>query len=335
MAIAAAVLAGNAAVNAERARVIETDGFLSRLDSTNYGFTRFLADTKKMPGKLSHLSSPITTADRDLCGSTYNNSAINEWNSRYTDRIHSSTGTPVGIGTANDSIVYIESGGSNFAVVLIPGVSEGTVLRLDARVDTASGRSGAGAGTVRWSAVDAEGLVTAYWFYPTTVNCAGGGTLPTAPAASFSWICQKLVCTFTDQSTDDGTIVSWAWTFGDGGTSTAQNPSHTYAAPGVYTVHLTVTDNTGATGDVEDEEVGAQNIDLTAVAGQRQGTNRPVTLTWTGATSTIDVYRNNVFVITTANDGSHVDNAPGNGTWTYRICETGSQTCSNNSTIVF
>ena len=49
-------------------------------------------------------------------------------------------------------------------------------------------------------------------------------------------------------STDpDGTITSHAWTFGDGGTSSLANASHTYAAAGTYTVTLTVTDNDGAT----------------------------------------------------------------------------------------
>lgn len=48
---------------------------------------------------------------------------------------------------------------------------------------------------------------------------------------------------FTDQSTS-GT--SWAWTFGDGGTSNLQNPQHTYAASGTYQVCLTVTDACGS-----------------------------------------------------------------------------------------
>jgi PKD repeat protein len=45
----------------------------------------------------------------------------------------------------------------------------------------------------------------------------------------------------------DGTIASYSWNFGDGGTSSTANPSHTFANAGTYTVTLTVTDNDGAT----------------------------------------------------------------------------------------
>ncbi len=67
------------------------------------------------------------------------------------------------------------------------------------------------------------------------------------PVASFTFSCTELACSFTSTSNDpDGTVASYAWAFGDGSTSTLQNPSHSYAAGGGYTVTLTVTDNAGA-----------------------------------------------------------------------------------------
>lgn len=45
-----------------------------------------------------------------------------------------------------------------------------------------------------------------------------------------------------------GTIVSFAWSFGDGSTGSGVTASHTYASAGTYAVVLTVTDNAGATG---------------------------------------------------------------------------------------
>lgn len=54
---------------------------------------------------------------------------------------------------------------------------------------------------------------------------------------------------FADQSSDsDGTIVAWSWNFGDGESSSEQNPSHRYGLPGTYPATLEVTDNDGLTG---------------------------------------------------------------------------------------
>ncbi len=48
---------------------------------------------------------------------------------------------------------------------------------------------------------------------------------------------------YTDQSTPGQyPIITWIWSFGDGGSSTLQNPVHIYQNPGVYTVSLTVMD---------------------------------------------------------------------------------------------
>ncbi len=75
-----------------------------------------------------------------------------------------------------------------------------------------------------------------------TVSAAGG-----TPTANFTFTASGLVVTFTDTSTDvGGTIGSHAWTFGDGGTSTATSPSHTYASAGTYSVAETVTDSVNA-----------------------------------------------------------------------------------------
>ena len=70
------------------------------------------------------------------------------------------------------------------------------------------------------------------------------------PQADFELDCNELRCTFTDASSDaDGTVVSREWEFGDGGTSTERNPTHTYAAAGRYEVRLVVTDDDGAQDD--------------------------------------------------------------------------------------
>jgi PKD repeat protein len=79
----------------------------------------------------------------------------------------------------------------------------------------------------------------------------GSGPANNPPAASFTFDCTGLTCDFTSTSSDgDGTIVTYAWNFGDRTASTAANPVHTYAASGIYTVTLTVTDDDGATDDV-------------------------------------------------------------------------------------
>ncbi|MDW8329375.1 MAG: PKD domain-containing protein [Candidatus Bipolaricaulota bacterium] len=57
---------------------------------------------------------------------------------------------------------------------------------------------------------------------------------------------------FRNQSSDpDGFIASYAWDFGDGTTSSEQNPTKRYDKPGTYTVRLTVTDDSGATASAE------------------------------------------------------------------------------------
>ena len=63
----------------------------------------------------------------------------------------------------------------------------------------------------------------------------------------------RLTVDFTDQSTGD--ITSWQWDFGDGATSTEQNPSHTYRRAGTYTVTLTVSGPGGSDTETETDYI--------------------------------------------------------------------------------
>jgi PKD repeat protein len=123
------------------------------------------------------------------------------------------------------------------------------------------------------------------------------------PVAAFGVTCVDLSCSFTDSSTDDGHIVAWSWTFGDGGASTAQNPTHTYASGGTYSVTLTVTDDVG--------ESGASTTGVTVSAP-------PMTVgTLTGsATVSRNTWTATVSIRVVDGTGAGVPNATVTGTWT-------------------
>ncbi|RMB58043.1 PKD domain-containing protein [Dokdonia sinensis] len=75
-----------------------------------------------------------------------------------------------------------------------------------------------------------------------TANFTGNGTA--IPVAG----CNPLNVNYEDTSVENGApIVSWDWDFGDGNTSSLQNPNHQYNTGGMYEVSLTVTDDFGNT----------------------------------------------------------------------------------------
>ncbi|MDD4149598.1 MAG: PKD domain-containing protein, partial [Bacteroidales bacterium] len=77
----------------------------------------------------------------------------------------------------------------------------------------------------------------------TAVASATVNTSDAPPVANFeadvTTGCDNLTVNFTDLTNNNPT--SWSWTFGDGQSSTDQNPEHTYTSPGIYTVTLEAT----------------------------------------------------------------------------------------------
>lgn len=189
-----------------------------------------------------------------------------------------------------------------------------------------------------------EPLLDVATFDAATIPGTGGGSAPEPnepPTASFTSICKDLDCTFESTSIDvDGTVASYAWTFGDGATASGKAVAHTYGAAGMYTVTLTVTDDDKESSSAEQrvtvEAPPSDGIALTAEPDQ-EGRRYYAHLRWSGASSnTVDIYRDGRLRTTTANDGTHADYAGRrNRSRTYRVCEAGTATCSEDVTVNF
>ena len=100
------------------------------------------------------------------------------------------------------------------------------------------------------------------------VTVAGKVNQP--PVGSFTATASQLVASLdASASTDDGSIASYAWTFGDGATATLTSPSttHTYSAAGTYTIKLIVTDNQGLAGAAVSKSLTVTNVGATQPTG--------------------------------------------------------------------
>ena len=162
------------------------------------------------------------------------------WWKDFSDETHSTDG------------VYIsDDGGASFVKVQdLNGASYSTVwsewaVDID-EVAAANSVSLSSTFVIKFQQYDNYTMTTDGMAFDDIAVTAGAAGDP--PVASFSGTPTSgdypLTVSFTDASTNVPT--SWAWNFGDGGTSTAQNPSHTYTAAGTYTVAMTATNAFGS-----------------------------------------------------------------------------------------
>lgn len=158
----------------------------------------------------------------------------------------------------------------------------------------------------------------------------------TLPTADFVYDADSTKLRFNDRSTDDGLdIYQWHWDFGDGNTSTEQNPEHTYADEGSYQVTLTVTDRKGNTDSISKTiDVAGFTISL---AQQTRLDNGDVRLRFTFAGSDaifIYFYRDDRYVRSVFNTGDTTEtlsNPQVGSEFIYKMCD--SKGCTNDLTV--
>src|SRR5690606_16370013 len=119
-------------------------------------------------------------------------------------------------------------------------------------------------------------------------------------------------------------IISWNWTFGDGGTSTDENPTHTYDAIGTYTITLTVTGTGGCSATTTKIITMTNGIPLDIIS------NEPTCYGFKDGSIIINVDGGGddlLFEILDADgelkniDNSNAANSLGAGTYTYTVTD--------------
>jgi chitodextrinase len=202
--------------------------------------------------------------------------------------------------------------------------------------------------TTDWRTLDPDDQAGIEALYGTVSSNTPPTVAITSPSANSSFQ-QGTSVTMTGSATDvqDGTLsanINWSSSI-DGSLGTGSSVSWTPSA-GTHVMTARVTDRNGATSSTQESIVvtaaappapPASGILLTATGSKTRGLQQAA-LVWSGASSaTVDVYRNSLLVMTTANDGSQVDaiNKKGSATYTYQVCASGTTTCSSVVTVVF
>lgn len=159
----AAVVTPSVTASIDRTRTQQGAEMLAALAASA---TAFFNDTNDNPSRLSHLTNPISTAQSNSCGSSYDNGDLNQWaGPYYRDRVIVADGVlPVFIGNAQDQLVRVSiSGNAGLLGIMVTGVREEDVVALDDRIDAGNGSA---VGTIRWAGPHSEGLYTMGYYTP-------------------------------------------------------------------------------------------------------------------------------------------------------------------------
>lgn len=150
----------------DRARV---NSAVAALGGISEALDSFETDVDEHPLTLAQLVTPITTAQTDVCGSPYEagtgKGGVDSWVGPYLDRAVPTTGIPIGIGVAQNTLTRV--GATNKAgdiVITIPNVSIDDAESLDLELDGKDGRTG---GSVRWPDPGSAVTVTVSYYKPT------------------------------------------------------------------------------------------------------------------------------------------------------------------------
>ena len=103
-----------------------------------------------------------------------------------------------------------------------------------------------------------------------------------APVAAMKADVRSGFAPLTVKFSDDSKMAtSWAWDFGDGGTSTEKNPTHTFATVGKYTVKLTATNEIGANQKIETDYINVTPLAILTGGGLLKNGNMEDKGSWT------------------------------------------------------
>lgn len=189
---------------------------------------------------------------------------------------------PQGVLVLGDGTTVVTGpGGPNLPGGYIPGVTAGYSSNGELAWEAFSRMATA------WATALANGDVCATGGYDALITCFRvSGIVRAVMSATPSTGMAPLSVTFdgSRSTSPDGTITSWAWSFGDGAFGAGPLTTHVYTGPGTYTASLTVTDNGGASSATSATINVTQGTSSVPTAptnlAASSGTRRRIDLTW-------------------------------------------------------